>query len=145
MSAVLLCVEFLESMLVRLGCCSVSYFQKYFKIGFRILARDHKPSQTNGWGFVATLVYEGWADLPPGTSQNRPQPDRVSPGFFVTIQRTQMTGRGVASFFFTITSTHFCTQPGTSAGSVDVLSTGMALLMAGLAKYQSGTSPNQGN
>ena len=127
-----------ESMLLRLGCCCVSYFEKYFKIGFCILARDHKPSQTNG-------VYEGWADLPPGTSQNRPQPDRVSPGFFVTIQRTQMTGRGVASFFFTITSTHFCTQPGTSAGSVDVLSTGMALLMAGLAKYQSGTSPNQGN
>ena len=37
---------------------------------------------SNQWGFVATLVYEGWADLPSGTSQNRPQPDRVSPVFF---------------------------------------------------------------
>lgn len=54
-----------------------------------------------------------------------------------------MTGQGVASFSFTITSTHFCTEPDVSAGSADVPSAGMALLMSGLAKYQSGTSPKQ--
>ena len=38
-----------ESMLLRLvRVLQCFLFQEYFKIGFRILARDHKPCQTNG-------------------------------------------------------------------------------------------------